>query len=112
MRPSPKALKAGVLAGALLVGACGGGGDSIAGTYNCGVEGETPDDSVIELREDGTLTITQPDGSTGEGAWSAEGDSGAFNPGTPEEDPFTIEGDNLVFADSGAPVRFVCTPES
>jgi len=72
----------------------------------------TPD--VVELREAGTLTITHPDAGVteGPGTSSVEGDRRAFNPGTPEEDPFTIEGDNLVFGDPDAAVRFVCTPAS
>ena len=82
---------------------------SLAGTYDCGPEGEAPED-VVELKADGTLTITHPDGVVEEGTWTAEGNSGAFGPGTEFEDPFTIEGANLVFADPGAALRFVCTP--
>ena len=106
-----RTLRVGLVAAAVFVGACGGGDASIAGTYNCAPPDPQygkPDD--VELREDGTLTITQHpsggrEGGTFEGTWSAEGDSGSFGPGTTEEETFTIEGDRLVFPDG-----FVCTP--
>ena len=39
-----------------------------------------------------------------------DGSAGAFNPGTAAEDPFSIEGENIVFGDPDAEVRSVCTP--
>jgi hypothetical protein len=84
------------------------GGDSIAGTYNCGLEGGEPEDVVV-LDPDGTVTITPAVGEVGTGTWTLEGDRGAFT-FDGQEDPFTVEGDNLVFADPGAADRLVCTP--
>lgn len=90
-------------------------GDSIAGTYNCGQEGEPPQD-VLHLSEDGTVTFT-PQGAGApppdEGIWSVDGNSGEFQ--FPVfRDKFTIEGDRLEFAHAGAPesVRFVCVRAS
>lgn len=87
----------------------------VAGTYNCGTEGETPQD-VLELREDGTLTFT-PTGSGApppeEGTWSVDGDSGVFS--FPNfQDSFTVEEDRLVFAHAGAPESesLICTRAS
>lgn len=82
-------------------------GVSIVGTWNCGPP-ENPERDVVEVREDGTLTVNEELSLT----WSVEGDRGTF--GFPEggtftvpegDDPFTIEEDRLVF-DSG----WVCTP--
>lgn len=102
---------------ALLAGACGDGGDSIAGTYSCvapepppapGAEPlpEDPPD-VLELREDGTLELTtrHPEGApnpgeTLEGTWSTEADSGVATYYEVDH-PFTIEGDRLVFTELG-----------
>jgi hypothetical protein len=109
MRPVSSGVS-GVLAIGLVLAACAGGGTpSIAGTYNCGIEGGDVED-VVELGTDGSFTVTLPDGTveTG-GTWRAEGEGGVVVAPTGEEDPFTIEGENLVFADPGAP-RFVCTP--
>jgi hypothetical protein len=99
----------GLMALALLVVACGGEPKqeadtdatpnidvSLVGTYNCSPGGGAPAEDVIELKEDGTLTITQG-GTTIEGTWSAEGGRGAFKPEGQPEDPFTVEGDRLVF---------------
>jgi hypothetical protein len=69
---------------------------SLVGIYNCSPGGGAPAEDVIELKEDGKLTITQG-GTTGEGTWSARGKQGAFKPEGQGEDPFTIEGDRLVF---------------
>lgn len=108
MRRAPGALQIGLLAIALLVGACGGdsGGGSMTGTYNCGSAEAT--ESIIELREDGTMTldIIADPGPPGESTWSVEGDEVVLNSGTPEEDRFTIEGENFVQG------PFVCRPAS
>lgn len=69
---------------------------SLVGTYNCSPGGGAPAEDVIELKEDGTLTITQG-GTTIEGTWSAQGGRGSFKPEGQPEDPFTVEGDRLVF---------------
>jgi hypothetical protein len=122
--PTAKGLRAGVIALAIMGVACGEGqqespsgatpraADSIAGAYNCGQEGEPPQD-VLELGEDGTVTIT-PGGPGApppeEGTWSVDGNSGEFQfPGF--RDQFTIEGDRLEFAHAGAPEseRLICT---
>lgn len=100
----------GLMAVALLVGAFGGdstektptagnstGNASIVGRYNCQQPGATEQD-LIELQADGKLKITQG-GQTVEGTWSAQGSSGAFGPGTPEEEKFTIQEGRLVFGD-------------
>lgn len=73
---------------------------SIAGAYHCGLPPEAPD--VVEVREDGTVTITQP-GASVEGTWRVEGDEGAFTIDG-HEDPFSVEGERLLFDDG-----FVCT---
>ncbi|MGH9890958.1 MAG: hypothetical protein ACREA0_03020, partial [bacterium] len=118
-------LKPSLLALAVLLVACGGGGGeegdaSIAGTYNCGMEGEAPQD-VLELREDRTLTFTPgalpgapPDAPPPEeGTWSLEGNAGTFQ-FQDFQDRFTIEGDRLTFAHAGAPEgeETVCTRAS
>jgi hypothetical protein len=107
MRRPRRTLTTGLMALALLVAGCGGGDESIAGTYNCSEEGnpEAPVEDW-ELREDGTLTITSP-GRTLEGTWSAEGDSVVVTI-EGQEDTFSIEGDRLVAAEP--PTGFVCTP--
>jgi len=109
----------GVIAFALFVSACTGAptpsptpapsatpASSIVGTYLCGPP-EARDQDKVEVRADGTVTITQPGGEPGQGTWSVQGNRGFFNPGTSEEDPFTIDGDRLVFDDG-----FVCNPAS
>src|SRR5918996_1637666 len=114
MRQTPRTLKPGLLAIALLLAACGGGADegsgaSIAGTYNCGREGEAPQD-VLELRGDGTLTYTPgalPGADPGapppeEGTWSVDRDSGVFE-FSAFQDRFTVTEDGLEFAHAGAP---------
>jgi len=50
----------------LLVGSCGG--SSVEGTYGC------PDDTLLELRGDGTFTATVR-GETFEGTYTQEGDT-------------------------------------
>ena len=119
MRQPPRVLWAVLTAVVVLTGACGddsgddSGGASLVGTYECRLEGETgPPISTIELRDDGTGTITiGEDEATFEITWAAEGESGSFGPGTAEEDPFTIEGENIVFADpTGNEPSEVCAP--
>jgi hypothetical protein len=108
MRRPPRILTTGLVAVALLVGACGGDrGDAIAGTYNCGPEEETGQPpEVWELQEDGTLAINPPEGP--QGTWSAEGDSVVVTL-EGEEARFTIEGDRLVDV-RPPPGGWVCTP--
>jgi hypothetical protein len=108
MRPTPRALKTGLIAVAFLAGACGGGSDSIAGTYSCEFGEEAPagletPEITAELREDGTLTVT-PRGTVTEGTWSVEGDQGVWH-FSDRDESFTVEGETLVHEDG-----FVCTP--
>ena len=75
-----------------------GGTDSIAGRYACLQPGASEADDV-ELREDGTLTISQPAlGSSVEGTWSMEGGAGVFTV-EGQDEPFTIDDERLVFED-------------
>jgi hypothetical protein len=99
---SPAVATATTTAGATSPAATGAA--SVVGTYHCG---DGPD-SIVELREDGTLIIDilEDPGPPGESTWVVEGDQVLFNAGTPDEDPFTIDGENLV---QGA---FVCRPAS
>lgn len=80
-----------------------GGAASIVGTWNCGPP-EAPGADLVEIRADGTVTVTPPGGEPGAPmAWSVEGNRGSF-----DGDPFTIETvDRLVFDDG-----FVCTRAS
>jgi hypothetical protein len=95
-------LATGLIVVTLIVGGCGS--RSIAGTYTCSPpEGSRRD--VVQFRDDGTFTITEP--VPGEGTWSVEGDRGVFHSPEGIDDPFTVEGDRLVF-DNG----FVCTKTS
>lgn len=73
---------------------------SIVGTWNCGPP-EAPGGDLVEIRADGTVTVTPPDGEPGPPmSWSVDGDEGSF-----DGDPFTVEtADRLVFDDG-----FVCT---
>jgi hypothetical protein len=101
----------GLMAITLLVGACRGG-DSIAGTYNCTIEG-FPEATVdaLELQDDGTLEFrpeAAPPGTIEEGTWSAEGDSVALTREGRDE-TFALEGDRLVGRTGGGD-RYVCTP--
>ena len=108
-RRTPEAVANGLMAMALLVVACSpvtqesesanpSGNDSIAGTYNCLQPGAS-DPDIVELQEDGTLTITHPDGVTeAPGTWSVDGDQGAFGPEV-EGEPFTVEEGDLLFED-------------
>jgi hypothetical protein len=90
------------------VGACGngdqasttrGGGDSIAGTYECRIPGASTWD-IVELSHDGTLTITHSDGVTEPpGIWTVDGPEGFF--GSEEEGVrFVVVGDRLLFEDT------------
>jgi len=84
-----------------------GGADSVAGLYTCNsVEISEALAEVWELRVDGTLTWITSGGYSTEGIWSADGDSGVVRVGE-DPDPFTIEGDWLVFAGRGG---LACTP--
>lgn len=80
---------------------------SIVGTWKCGPP-EASGQDIVEIRADGTVTITQPDVAPdvtpgGSIPWEVEGNRGAFI--TPEgRDEFTIEADRIVFDDG-----FVCT---
>jgi hypothetical protein len=106
MRWAPRVLEVSLVVVALLAAACGGGEDSVAGTYTCG-----PEEDVLELGEDGTVTFTpQGEGapSPEEGTWSVDGNSGVFE-FTGFQDEFTIEGDRLTFAHAGSPENLVCT---
>jgi hypothetical protein len=105
---SRRTLSSGLIALALLVGACGGEDGSIAGTYECQPEGVTPPPPgiIAELQEDGTLTITVEgeEWAPAQGTWSVEGDRGAWHGLGGEDEPFTVEGDRLVKDDG-----LVCT---
>jgi hypothetical protein len=110
MRGTPRTLALGLIAAALVAGACGGGDNSIAGTYNCTIEG-FPEASVdaLELREDRTLEF-RPEGAPApiEGTWSAERDSVVITREGRDE-TFAIEDDRLVGVTGGGD-RYVCTP--
>ena len=73
---------------------------SLAGKYKClHPEADSPD--AVELRADGTLSITAASvGQTFEGKWTAQGTSGAFGPGTPDEEKFTVQDGKIVFEDT------------
>lgn len=100
----------GLVALALLVGACGGGEGkatsgsrttSIAANYGCTYEGDTNSPEIAyELRQDGTFTIHSLDQAVDNtmGSWSVQGDSGAFEVKGKKE-RFTVRGDRLVFAE-------------
>jgi hypothetical protein len=101
----------GLVALALLVGACGGGGGkatpsssrttSLAGGYGCYYKGDTNSPQVgYELRREGTFTIHSIDRAVDNttGSWSARGDTGAFEIKGKKE-PFTVQGNYLVFAE-------------
>jgi hypothetical protein len=86
-----------------------GGAASIVGTWNCGTPDE-PGSGVIEIRADGTATISNP-GDEFAVTWSLEGDRGEFIFPEGPSDPFTVEADRIVIA----PARggeTVCTPAS
>lgn len=91
----------------------------LAGTYNCLPEEVSPPPPaiVMELREDGTLTITPGAPSTGQpepgapdspvgGTWSVEGSRGTLQVGGGKEQ-FSIEGSRLLKDDG-----LVCTKGS
>jgi hypothetical protein len=110
MRRIPRALKASLVAGVLLVGACGGNGSTLAGTYDCGPEPATGQaHETWELREDGTLSRSGP---APEGTWSTEGDS-LIVTFDGQEDRFAIQ--EAGFASTGLTgppgeqFRWVCT---
>jgi hypothetical protein len=87
----------------------GEGDSSIAGTYECGLEGAGPNASVdvFEFREDGTVSQDiEALGRTVEGTWSVEGDSVKITSEAGDL-TFTIQGDRLV-----DPHGFTCTPTS
>lgn len=127
MRRNPTTLQIGVSVLAFALAACtpatqptasptAEGSVSIAGSYGCGREGD-PDAPVFgwDLREDGTLQNHSPQdilalATTAEekivsGTWSVTGDSGKVTSENVDY-PFTIDGDNLIFADG----KFVCEP--
>lgn len=92
-------------------------GHPVVGTYMCGPQGETPEDT-FEFRDDGTFKNTPPgpkpgDPTKGPGesngsteTWSIDGNRGAINTELGQK-KFTVEGDRLLF-DGG----FVCTRKS
>jgi hypothetical protein len=87
-----------------------GGAASIVGTWNCGPPGE-PGTVVIEIRADGTATISMPEEEPLAVTWSLEGDRGEFTFPVGPSDPFTVEDDRIVIT----PARggeTVCTPAS
>jgi hypothetical protein len=111
MSSMSEASTAGLLAIVLAVGACGGGGgdSSIAGTYQCSLEGAGAQRTIdiFEFREDGTVSQDiEALGKTVEGTWSQEGDSVKIESEAGDL-TFTLEGDRLVDPDG-----FTCTPKS
>jgi hypothetical protein len=107
MNRVPRSLTTSVMTVALLLVACTpateapasatpSAGGSIAGRYDCQQPGASETD-LVELREDGTVTITQGESAV-QGTWSVDGDSGAFTV-EGQDDPFTVEEDRLVFED-------------
>jgi hypothetical protein len=92
--------------------AADGGGDSIAGTYEC-LPDPAPTDpdfraETWELQEDGTLTITPPEGESIEASWSVEGDTATIH--FPQgDDEFTVEADRLVARAPSGPEGSVYT---
>ena len=105
-------IKASVLAAALLVAACSpagetspGGADSMVGTYECLQPGASGPDIVV-LGEDGSVSITHPDGVEESGVtWAFDGDTGTFSDPDGEVESFTIVGDGFDFEDGTT-----CTP--
>jgi hypothetical protein len=76
---------------------------SVVGLYTCTLAQDSNAPlAVLELREDRTMTWTG--GIPNVGRWSSDGDSGVAYGWA-----FTIAGDQLNFAGSGAPFD-VCTP--
>jgi hypothetical protein len=72
----------------------------LAGVYSCAPDPEPtdpgwPGPETWTLAEDGTLTIMIPDGGTEEGTWTIEGDRVTIH-FQGQDDPFTVEGENLV----------------
>jgi hypothetical protein len=124
MRRTSRTLTTGLVAVAFLVAGCGGseggggkltpsgtvetsGASSIAGTYECSLEGAGPTRSidVFEFREDGTIIQTiETLHRTFEGTWSTQGDSVKILSESGNL-TMTIEGDRLV-----DPHGFTCTP--
>lgn len=93
------------LLAACALSGCGGSptesapGTSIMGEYECLQPGASEPDIVV-LAEDGTLTITHPDGVTEPpGVWSVDGNLGWFGP-EGEGESFTIVEGKLVFGDT------------
>lgn len=89
--------------------------EAVAGTYDCGIEGESDQPGEVwQLREDGTLTNTPQRAGLEpvEYTWSVEGEQVIIHTGE-SDDPFTFEGDRLVVAGEPSPEgRWVCTPSS
>jgi len=117
MRRSTRALKASLMAGALLIGACGSDdGGSLAGTYECGAEDGTEVENW-ELKADETLSIEAPDHPV-PGTWSVEADSVTISIlGGEQQGTMSVDGDRLVApAGEAFPASpdgdFICTPVS
>lgn len=100
---------------AIALTACGDDDDetegSIAGTYECGLEGQAPRE-VWELSEDQSLVVSPKDSGADpeEGTWSMKNDQVIINFSGADNDPFNVEGDRLVFAGPKGPDGlWVCT---
>lgn len=93
------------LTAVLLVGlGCGGGRasprpdptPSVVGTYDCRAVEATAGDTV-EVRADGTLTITKRSGESASGTWTVDGPTFTTHwVGRGGEEDFTIQGDVIV----------------
>ena len=77
---------------------------AVAGTYDCRAPSATASDRV-EMRVDGTITITHPDGQSGSGTWTLEGNTlTTHGVGRNGQEDFTVDGDRILGS-----AGFVCT---
>lgn len=87
----------------------------VAGTYTCAPDPEPtdpgwPGPETWTLAEDGTLSIMVPGGGTEEGTWTIEGNEVTIH-FQGQDDPFTVEGENLVSAAADPEgARYTCRP--
>lgn len=84
------------------------------GKYDCGIEGETPQD-VLTVRKDGSVKLVNKgandDAPDQAGTWKLDGNSGTFI-FTDYGQLFTAKDDRVTFASEGAPREYICTRAS